>query len=112
MSTPSSPPLDAPPRRRVLRRVVLVLLAVGLLGVGFLAYVWYASDCMLREAKAEADRLDPGWRLADLEAARAEVPAEENSAFQIRAAQALLPTPWPPGVAAGGPPGLAEQIGL
>jgi hypothetical protein len=96
MSTPIQPAVDAPPRRRPFLRLVLVLLAAGLLGAGALAYVWYAADRARREAIAEADRLDPGWRLAELEAARAPVPDAENGALQVQAADALLPTPWLP----------------
>jgi hypothetical protein len=62
-------------------------------------YEWYL-DRDLREAIAEADRLDPGWRLMDLEAARAEVSDEENAALQVLAAKKLLPAGWfppPPG---------------
>ena len=94
----SSPPsaVDAPPRRRPFLRLVLVLLAVLLLGVGWLGYLWYSTDRAIRTAVAEADRLDPGWRLADLEAARAAVPDAGNSALQVQGAAALLPTPWPP----------------
>jgi hypothetical protein len=93
MSTSPHPPVDAPPRRRLLWRIVLVLFAVVLVGAGGFGYLWYLNDRDLREAEAEADRLDPGWRLADLEAARAFVPDTENSAVEVRAASLLL-TPW------------------
>src|SRR5262249_18628332 len=35
------------------------------------------------EAAAETDQLDPGWRLADIEADRERVPDAENSALRI-----------------------------
>jgi hypothetical protein len=41
------------------------------------------------------DRTDPGWRLAEIEAAREEVPEEENSARVVVAAVKLLPRGWP-----------------
>jgi hypothetical protein len=78
-------------------RGILVLLGVVLLGVGWLGYLRYVADRDLHEALAEADRLDPGWRLADLEAARAAVPDAENGGLQVQAAAALLPLPWHPG---------------
>jgi hypothetical protein len=59
-------------------------------------YKWHLDDLEFREAVEEADRLDPGWRLADLEAARAVVPDEENSALQVMAASRLMPKNWFP----------------
>ena len=49
----------------------------------------------LREAEAEADRLDPGWRLKDLEAKRKVYPPEENAAICVMAAAQQLPPGWP-----------------
>jgi hypothetical protein len=49
----------------------------------------------LQEAIAEADRLDPGWRLAQSEEKRATIPDEQNSALVIMAAHNLLPANWP-----------------
>jgi hypothetical protein len=102
MSSSPPPAVDAPPRRRRLLWLTLGLFAVLLLGLGVLGYFWYARDRALREALAEADRLDPGWRLAELEAARAAVPDAENAALQVQAADALLPKPWLPPLANGG----------
>src|SRR5260370_23546062 len=48
----------------------------------------------------EGDRVDPGWRVADLEAARAEVPDAQNAALQVLTGKRLLPAGWfpsPPG---------------
>jgi len=64
--------------------------------VGWYVYLKYASDAELQDAIAEADRLDPGWRLEELEAKRAVIPAAENSAEQILAIKGLLPTSWMP----------------
>jgi hypothetical protein len=93
-SAPST--LVAPQRRRRLQRVVLVLFLLLLVVVWGAAFLWYGTERALREAEAEVDRLDPGWRLADLEAARAEIPDAENGAFQVQAVRALLPSRWPP----------------
>jgi hypothetical protein len=78
----------------MLLRVALALLLVVLAGVSWLAYEWHQAERELREAEAEADRLDPGWRLAELKAARATVPDNENSALQVRSAFRLLPAQW------------------
>jgi hypothetical protein len=67
--------------------------------VAWLGYKWYL-DREYRAAIEEADRLDPGWRLAELEAARRDVPDSENAAMQALAARKLLPAGWfprPPG---------------
>jgi hypothetical protein len=51
----------------------------------------------LREAIAEADQLDPGWRWQELEARRKVIPDEENAALRVLAAHRLLPPgAWPP----------------
>src|SRR5260370_25662030 len=79
--------------RRPLRRKLLwgALIACPFIFLlAWLAYEWY-QDRELQAAIAEADRLDPGWRLADLEAARAEIPDEEKAALQVLAAKKLVP---------------------
>jgi hypothetical protein len=48
-------------------------------------------DRALRAAIAETDRLDPSWRLPELEARRAQVPDRGNSALQVLAVSRLLP---------------------
>src|SRR6266571_8642808 len=73
----------------------LVIVLIGGLLLGWFFYAKWASDKELRDAIAEADRLDPGWRLEELEAKRAVIPADENSAEQILAIKGLLPKPWP-----------------
>src|SRR5262245_309855 len=49
----------------------------------------------LPEAVAEADRLDPGWRLEELEGKRPTVPAATNSAPRVLDAARALPGRWP-----------------
>jgi hypothetical protein len=53
------------------------------------------SDQDLREALAEADRLDPDWRLEQLEAKRPILAADKNSAVVVRAVRKLFPEKWP-----------------
>lgn len=80
-----------PSRWRWVRRFGLVLL----LGLGVYGWLHYRADSAYRKALAALDRDDPGWRLDDLEAARAEIPEEENSARIVVATAALLPAGWP-----------------
>jgi ABC-type transport system involved in multi-copper enzyme maturation permease subunit len=67
-------------------------LVVGLAALAPLALLagWYSawggsSGRYLRQAIAEADELDPGWRLEDLEAKRATVADAGNGALQVEA---------------------------
>src|SRR5262249_10017696 len=90
-------PSDAPvlPRRR--KRLILgtgVLLFI-VFGVAWCGLLYYVSDRRLNLAIAEADRLDPGWRLAELEAKRPVLPDEENAAVRVLAARKLVPAQWP-----------------
>jgi hypothetical protein len=79
-------------RRLVLMAAVLVVVGVG---VGWYAYLYFLAEHRLQRAIAEADRLDPGWHLSDIEARRAVLADEENAAVQVLAAKALQPTGWP-----------------
>jgi hypothetical protein len=55
------------------------------------------GDEELRQAIAEADRLDPGWRFEELEAKRATIPDNENGALVIvRIKDLLKPKPGGP----------------
>jgi hypothetical protein len=51
----------------------------------------YVVRTRLQAVLADMDRTDPGWRLPDIEAARAVVPDAENSALRVMAASKLLP---------------------
>ena len=44
-----------------------------------------------QDAEKETDRLDPRWRLADIEADRAKIPDKENSALHIIAVAKSAP---------------------
>jgi ABC-type transport system involved in multi-copper enzyme maturation permease subunit len=84
------------PWLRLTARTALVLLPLGLLMAEYV-HLGGTAGHELREAVAETDRLDPGWRLGELEAKREVVPAEENSALQVlHAHQALrlIPDWW------------------
>jgi hypothetical protein len=80
--SPTLTPPSQPSRTR--RRHFVLPAALGglLLAVAVAIYLYWGgeADAALREALAEADRLDPGWRLPELEAARKPVAAGQNSA--------------------------------
>jgi hypothetical protein len=80
-------------RLRWLFVTVLVLLPLLAL-VGIYFYIGHLADTELRDAQAEADRLDPGWRLDDLLARRPEYPLEDNSAAQAFRIKSLIPKSW------------------
>lgn len=65
-------------------------LAFAFVNFGVRAYI---VRTRLQAVLADMDRTDPGWRLADIEAARAVVPDAENSALRVIAANKLLPQP-------------------
>ena len=92
----------APPQPKPRRRWLRWLVVAGLLLVGAIAGVLFTlidpSEQELREAIAEADRIDPGWRFEDLEARRKVIPDEENAALRVLAARQLMPAVWPTGV--------------
>jgi hypothetical protein len=70
---------------------VRLALAACAVGACFL-FMLYRADVRLRLLEAQLDRDDPGWRLDDIEAARAQIPAAENSAVAVIAACGLFPT--------------------
>jgi hypothetical protein len=53
-----------------------------------------AAERALAEAVAEADRLDPGWRLEDIEAKRRQIPEEKNGALMVLSAYRMMPKKW------------------
>jgi hypothetical protein len=79
------------------RWVVFGVVLIPLLVVALYAFVWYRTRAEYEAAVAEADRLDPGWRLEELEAKQPSVPDSANATIQIVAARKLLPNPWSSG---------------
>src|SRR3954452_24089116 len=83
------------------RRMLIVAAALFLIPVGLTLFAYFASRYSgvmhLDEAFAEADRLDPGWRFEDLEAARRPFPApEKNGIDQVLRVKAAMPkSMWP-----------------
>jgi hypothetical protein len=97
MTEPDPAPLPKAVRRPSRRWWLLGggLLALAGLSLGTYAYFHYEAARRLREAIAAVDAADPGWRLEDLETARANIPDTENAALVVQAARARLPYPWP-----------------
>jgi hypothetical protein len=88
MTEPAKPPPSRKSRRRLLLLIVpLVLIAVA-------SPYPLAADWRLRRAIAEADRLDPRWRLADIEADRVAIADADNGALTVIAARAKWPANW------------------
>jgi hypothetical protein len=106
-----APPTATHSRSRFGSRVSLGLTILCTLSLVGLTYLFRAAEQQLQEAIAESDRLDPGWRLADLEARRAVLPDEQNGMLQARKARALVPAQWPDWKAyvPADPPELVEQ---
>lgn len=75
------------------RSIGLAVLAICLAGGGWYVYLDWALDRELQDALASADRLDPGWRMQELEARRERVPDGENSTELFMITQQWLPLP-------------------
>jgi len=89
---------DSSPRetpRRRWRRLALIPLLPVLAFAGLYALDWYQGQRAWREACAEADRLDPGWRWEDLLARRPEPPADRDAIRVTQDAALKLPDKWP-----------------
>lgn len=82
-------------RWRWARRLALVVGLLVVLVAGWLLLLYFLAQREWREAVAEADRLDPGWRFEELQAKRAEVAGEDNAALCVLAALKVLPRSWP-----------------
>ena len=93
LSNSETPPVR--PRRRRWPYVIALLCLPVLTAVGAYLYLTISADRELGAAIAEADRLDPRWRLDDVEADRVVVPEAENSGTAVIAANFALPKNWP-----------------
>jgi hypothetical protein len=85
------------------RHLGATLLLVTIAAIGYLYYRYQleqrrrsrAAEEDLQAALVEADRLDPDWRLEDLETKRRTFNDAENSAVCVRAVARLLPKDFP-----------------
>ena len=82
-----SPQTEPRPPRRWKRKLSFAL--VLLIGVPWL-WFFVVGRSELNRSIAETDALDPGWRLADIEAARDKIPDAENSALVVSAGVSLM----------------------
>ncbi|HYT94980.1 MAG TPA: hypothetical protein VEL76_40060 [Gemmataceae bacterium] len=100
--TPQQSGQPVPRKRRWWHRPIPLAFCVLIVASVALAwYAWYVwegyhreAEERLQEAFAETDRLDPGWRLMELEAARAVIPEKQNSALHILAVAKQIPNEW------------------
>src|SRR5262249_552952 len=93
---PSRPPwrpdwLAAPRRLARILPLVLPLLALCAAYRGLII----VSERNLEETLAEVERIDPGWRIADVEARRKIIAPEENAATRVMTLKPLIPGDWP-----------------
>src|SRR5438132_6345599 len=96
MSEPELPSVEhVLPRPRRIRRTLVgtILACIGLM-VSAYFYEGYTARKRLEAAIAAADRMDPYWRLEDLEAHREKLPDDKNSAVVIAAVVPVLPGSW------------------
>jgi hypothetical protein len=84
------------PQSKRRRRWFLAALVMVFLAICITAFILYnrasSADEHLRQALERADRLDPNWRLEDLENRRERIPDEENAGLRILAARQTLAT--------------------
>ncbi len=73
---------------QTLLKLTFLLLPVCIV-LGIYGYFRAVAEERLREAIAETDRLDPGWRLEELEAKREVIPDDRNGALVVIAAHEL-----------------------
>jgi hypothetical protein len=88
-------PVQASRSFRRKHAVLIAIIFIPLLVGGLFLYHNYCGGLRLQQALEEADRLDPHWRIPDIEAHRRDVPDAENGLVQALAALSLLPQPWP-----------------
>jgi hypothetical protein len=68
---------------------ILIVAALGLAAAyGVYSFTWLTTN---RKEIAEADRLDPGWRLEEMEKKRHIISDEQNGAFVVLTASKLWP---------------------
>jgi hypothetical protein len=85
---------DATSKRRRLKRRLVALAILLVAGLVAWPIVSYLLEQPLKEAIAEADRLDPGWRWDDLQARLPTVPDHENALVHVLDVNSLLPRGW------------------
>src|SRR5207253_10783856 len=89
--------IPTPPRSRGRKLAIFAGLLLLMLAciAGSYFYVTIAGRNSLQAALAETDRLDPGWRILELEGKRTVIPDEQNSAINLINAKSLHPPQCP-----------------
>jgi len=87
-----------------------MVLLCTLCPVSFWTYHYFIENRDLKAALAEADRVDPGWRIEELEAARSTIPDKENGARVLLEASSSLKATWPTPPVPLTAPSLEEQL--
>jgi hypothetical protein len=97
-TTTALPEMSSPPRwKRWLFFSVLLLAVLPLAAWACLhGLAQHQAQQELDEAIAEISRIDPGWRIEELEAARKSVTDDQNAALVVMEVKELLPKPWQP----------------
>jgi hypothetical protein len=69
------------------------LFVLAMIGLGMGQHYWQESrnGNALQRVVANLDETDPGWRLEEIEAARATIPDDRNSARTVMTAHSLMP---------------------
>ena len=80
-------------RFRLLAISLGLVTLLAILGVGWYRYRITQVEERLQKALAEADRLDPGWTTAELEARREVISDESNSGLRVGLAKNYMPLP-------------------
>ena len=91
MNEPSS---HSTPRSRR-RGCAVLLLVVLLVSSGLYAFFALKTNREVEDAIAEIERVDPRWRLDDIEGDRTVLPEKENSAFTAMGVKPMMPDKWP-----------------
>ncbi len=99
MAHSTAPVLQSMSRRfrshwRGIAVVFALALILGSIALTMLNTQSWQADLKYQAAVAEADRLDPGWRLDDILAAREKMPDQENSALRVHEIADKLPGAW------------------
>jgi hypothetical protein len=72
--------------RRIATWVTFLLLITLFCGLGYSLYWRFTGEQLLQEVIASIVETDPNWRWEELQAARAEVPDDQNAALQVEVA--------------------------
>src|SRR5437867_1600442 len=94
MNVPGTREIPGARPHRSRRSKVLIVVGISIIVLGFAIgsyfYRNHIAKARLQAAIALTDRLDPGWRLEEIEARRQIIPDQENSTRQITLARRLI----------------------